>query len=64
MTEETRYRDYLIVLEPFGAGWRVFIYAPGSVLPHEEIPSTSNPAGRSQLMDEAKGIVDRLLRLN
>ena len=64
MAEKTRYRGYLIVLEAFGTGWRAFIYAPGAALALEDVPNTSSPAGRTALMDEAKGIVDRLLRLN
>jgi hypothetical protein len=62
MAEEQTYRDYRLVVSPEGHGWKVLIYEPGRGRERPEIPVTTDPTGRTTVIDEAKRIVDRLLR--
>jgi|HubBroStandDraft_2_1064218.scaffolds.fasta_scaffold2231166_2 hypothetical protein len=55
------YRGYRLAVRAQGPGWRVTIYAPGSVFGEEEISQTSDSAGREQVIADARRIVDRLL---
>ena len=55
------YRVYRLAVRAQGQGWRVTIYAPGSVFGEEEISQTNDPAGRERVIADAQRIVDRLL---
>ena len=61
MTEELIYRGYKLCLNRFKAGWKVFIYAPGSILAENEIPHTEDPNGRESVLSESRAVVDRAL---
>jgi hypothetical protein len=64
MIDDIEYRGFRLMLMVNGTGWRVFIYGPNSKLLEGEMPSTTNPAGRTAVIDEARQIVDRLLHSN
>jgi hypothetical protein len=59
---DLNYRGYRLAVRAQGQGWKVTIYAPGSVFGEDQISQTDDPAGRDQVIAEAQGIVDRLLR--
>ena len=46
-------------LRRFGSGWRIFIYAPGSIFSFEKIPNTRQYGERNKVIAEAKGLVDQ-----
>jgi hypothetical protein len=58
--EELNYKGYRLQVSPQGPGWKVIIYAPGAMLGLDEIPYIRDPAGRDQVIEEAREIVDRL----
>ena len=55
------YQGWRLNVYTYGAGWRVFIYAPGSTLPETTIPHTRERKGLDGVIDEAMGYVDRKL---
>lgn len=61
---EFEYRDHRFEVRSFGAGWRVFIYAPGSGILFRDVPRSFKPDSRDAVIQEAKDVVDQRIRQN
>jgi len=57
--EDIDYNDFRLKVRRFGSWWRIFIYAPGSILIYEKIPNTGQYGERNKVIAEAKGLVDQ-----
>ena len=57
--EDIDYNDFRLEVRRFGSGWRIFVYAPGSILSLEGIPNTRQYGERNKVIAEAKGLVDQ-----
>jgi hypothetical protein len=61
---ESEYRDHRFEVRSFGAGWRVFIYTPGSGILFRDVPRSFKPDSRDAVIQEAKEVVDQRIREN
>ena len=52
------YKDHRFAISAVGKGWRVMIYAPGSVIALPASPTNLEECPREAVIAEAKGIVD------
>jgi hypothetical protein len=52
------YKGHRCAISEVGKGWRVMIYAPGSVMALPESPPTLEECPREAIIAEAKWIVD------
>jgi len=57
--EDIDYNDFRLEVRRFGSGWRIFVYAPGSILSLEGIPNTRQYGERNKVIAEAKGLTDQ-----
>lgn len=55
--EDLLYKGHRLLVRPHGAGWKLFIYRPGSSLAETTIPNGRN---RDDVIAEAKRYVDGL----
>lgn len=59
MAEEIEYyRGHRLEIRTFGPGWIVFIYPPGDMFACKEPPSTRESNQRSEVVTQAKALVD------
>ena len=61
---EFEYRDHRFEVRSFGAGWRVFIYTPGSGILFRDVPRSFKPDSRDAVIQEAREVVDQRIREN
>jgi len=61
---EFEYRDHRFEVRPFGLGWRVFIYTPGSGILFRDVPRSLKPDSRDAVIQEAREVVDQRIREN
>ena len=57
--EDIDYHGFRFEVRRFGSGWRIFVYAPGSILGLEKIPNTRQYGERNKVIAEAKGLADQ-----
>ena len=57
--EDIDYHGFRLEVRRFGSGWRIFVYAPGSILSLEGIPNTRQYGERNKVIAEAKGLTDQ-----
>jgi hypothetical protein len=57
--EDIDYHGFRLEVRRFGSGWRIFVYAPGSILSLEGIPNTRQYGERNKVIAEAKGLADQ-----
>jgi hypothetical protein len=62
MAEQIEHRGFRLEVVEFGAGWRVRIYTPSNKL-MLEMPETDRSNGRTQVIRDAKSIVDRRIAI-
>ena len=57
---DSEYRGYRFLTCPLGKGWRVAIYAPGSLTALPDSPAILEQCSKDVCVDQAKKIVDAL----
>jgi hypothetical protein len=62
MAEEIEHRGFRLEIAEYGNGWRVRIHTPDNTL-MLEMPETDRPGGHSQVIREARAIVERRIAI-
>jgi hypothetical protein len=56
--EKYTHRDYTLLVQPVGTGWKVHIIAPGVARVLETMPNTEDRDGKEKVLAEARALVD------